>query len=135
MQAKGGRTLLTSFNYCDLLITFHVIDDDIMPVHVWTISGTEVVHTGVIEASNLCASQVFRGANASTQLCCKASSLGQDNIYADISKLKLAATPETKRKCGRQTTDFRSTTDSYLSIRTKDIKVNLNGVHVLGAHE
>ena len=46
----------------------------------------------MIEASNLCASQVFRRAlNTFTQLCAKTSSLGEDNVYADINSL--TATP------------------------------------------
>ena len=40
--------------------------------------------------------------NTFTQLCSKTSSLDEYNIYADIGKLKLAATP---RKCGSQTAD------------------------------
>ena len=46
----------------------------------------------VIEALNLCASQVSEELSTLTQLC-SISSLGEDSIYADISKLKLAATP------------------------------------------
>ena len=37
--------------------------------------------------------------NTSTQLCSKTSSLGEDNIYADVSSL--SATPSFVSECGK----------------------------------
>ena len=59
-MTREGWISLTFSNYCDLLITFHVIDDDIILAHAKTSSDVEIVQF-VIKALNLCAGQVFRG--------------------------------------------------------------------------
>ena len=43
------------------------------------------------EALNLCASQAFEELTISAQFCSKTCPVGKDNIYTDISKLKLVA--------------------------------------------